>query len=205
MERTRAELAHLLAPAARSWGIALDPAVARLSTFAELLLEWGARINLTGARSVAELCAEHFADAFPLVPLLPRSGRWVDVGSGAGLPGIILAITRPDLAGVLLEPSQKRRAFLQAAIRTLGLVAVKVEADRLEDHVARVGASYDIAVSRAVFGLSDWLEAGRALVSAGGTVVGFGTEATVPKAPRDAEVTSYNVGAGTRMIVSVRK
>lgn len=205
MERTRVELTDLLAPAAKLWGIDLGPAVPRLARFTELLLEWGARINLTGARSVAELCTEHFADAFPLIPLLPRSGRWIDVGSGAGLPGIIIAVVRPDLSGTLLEPIQKRRAFLNAAIRTLGLDGVSVGRDRLDDHAARVGCSYDVAVSRAVFPLPQWLELGRSLVSPGGLVIGFGTELTSQNAPHGAEMTRYDVGAGPRMIVRVRK
>lgn len=203
MERTRAELARLLTPAATHWDVDLEVALPRLAVFAELLLEWGARINLTAARSLADFCSEHLADAFPALPYLPSAGRWIDVGSGAGLPGIVLAIARPDLQGTLLEPTQKRRAFLNAAIRALGLTT-KVEADRLDEHAGRVGALYDVAISRAVLPLPAWLEQGRALVPSGGSVIGFASAATAASAPPEAEVRWYDVGAGPRAVVRVR-
>jgi 16S rRNA (guanine527-N7)-methyltransferase len=196
---------HLTAAAA-DWGVDLAPAVPRLAAFSELLLSWRARVNLTGAQSLEELCAEHIADAFPLARLLPATGSWIDVGSGAGLPGLILAVVRPDLGGVLLEPREKRRAFLRAAVRGLGISAVEVVGGRLEERSADWAGRYDFAVSRAVFELGDWLERGLTLVRAGGLVAGFGTEASVSaSAPRGAEVIGYDVGAGPRAVVSVRK
>ena len=204
MERVSgAELAERLAPAAQRWEVDLDATLPGLALFSSLLLEWGAHVNLTGAHSLAELCAAHLADAFPLMPLLPPSGEWIDVGSGAGLPGIVIAIARPNLRGVLLEPNQKRRAFLKTAIRALRS-DLTVLGERLEDHAARVGAVYAVAISRAVFPLPTWCRSGGPLVRPGGALIGFASAESSRDAPSESEVIPYDVGAGPRAIVRVR-
>jgi len=198
-------LRSLLAPAARALDVELPPAaLSALGRFVSLLLAWNARINLTGARDLETLTREHIADALALVPHLPAAGRCVDVGSGAGLPGIVLAIARPDLEFQLLEPLQKRRAFLGAVSRELGLAHVSISADRLREHVERVGAVYDLALSRAVLDLATWLEQGRRLIRAGGAVFGLAGGVVPRELPATAELHRYDVGAGPRTIVIVR-
>jgi len=197
------QLRVLLGPAAARYRIDLEVAAAPLATYAERLMAWNRRINLTGARGLATLAVEHFADSFPLTEHLPHEARCIDVGSGAGLPGIVLAIIRRDLELTLLEPREKRRAFLSAVVRELDL-PVTVLADRLDSHLVRVGrASYDAAISRAVFALTDWLDAGPALVRSGGVVIGLAGQRE-EAVPSHAERVAYDVGAGPRAIAIVR-
>ena len=118
----------------RALGAAVPPeALVPLARYASLVLEWGARINLTGARTPEALADDHLADALALLRFLPPGAfSFVDVGSGAGLPGLVLALLRPDAAGTLLEPIGKKHAFLAHAIRTLGLTGrVAARAERL--------------------------------------------------------------------------
>ncbi len=198
-------LATLLEPAARAFELSLTaPLVSALDSYATLLLDWNQRINLSGARTLEALATEHLADAFALLPHLPLAGRCVDVGSGAGLPGLVLALLRPDLEFQLLEPTQKRRAFLAAAIRNVKLANVAISPDRLDDHVLARGAAYDFAVARAVFPIETWLAEGQKLVKAGGVVAGLA--GGNPKSiPGGAVAHSYDVGAGPRAILIVQK
>ena len=140
------------------------------------------------------------------MPLLPAApARWIDVGSGSGLPGIVLALARRELNAVLLEPSEKRRAFLGAALRSLGLRNVSASSQRVSEHLATGGAgAYDLAVSRAVFALPEWLSLGLRLVKPGGTVLGLEGSARVALPP-DAERLPYDLGLGPRAIVRLRR
>ena len=92
-----------------------DSQVAALSSYAESLLRWNARINLTAARSIDVLVNEHFPDAFALARRLEQPARAIDVGSGGGLPAIPLALLRPGLTVELCEPIAKKAAFLRTA------------------------------------------------------------------------------------------
>lgn len=170
-------LAARLAEPARALGVevpaaALDP----LARYTSLVLAWGARINLTGAKSAEALADDHLADALALLPHLPaRPFSFVDVGSGAGLPGLALALLRSDASGVLLEPTRKKHAFLAHAIRALGLSArIRARAERLDDHLCAGGrGAYDVAVSRALWPAAEWLERGLPLLARGGICFGL--------------------------------
>jgi 16S rRNA (guanine527-N7)-methyltransferase len=200
-------LAERLAGPGRVLGVSLAAeAVTTLARYAELVLDWGRRINLTGARSAAALADEHLADALPLLAELPPGPfRFVDVGSGVGLPGIVLAVLRPDATGVLLEPSRKKHAFLAHAIRELGLGdRLSASAERLEAHLAAGGrAAYDVAISRAAWPAAEWLDLGLALVHPGGSVIGV--EGAEPgDLPPGSERQPYVI-AGRRRAVVVRR
>lgn len=200
-----ARLLELVGPAAQRFGVPLEPIASQLAAFAETLLQWNQRINLTGARSLEALAREHIADALAVVPHLPAApARWIDVGSGAGLPGIVLALARPDLSGVLLEPIEKRRAFLAAVARLLRLARVEVVGERAEEHLARGGShAYDLAVSRAVFALPDWLALGPRFVAPGGVLLGL-EGASQTSLPPGAERLPYDIGLGARALIRVR-
>src|SRR4051812_21290952 len=117
--------ADVLAALAAEWSVPSDPAQrAALIRYCELLLTWNAHINLTGARTLDALLDMHLPDAFALAGALEGRARVVDVGSGGGLPGIPLAVLRPGLELVLVEPTAKKVAFLRTAIRDLGLAQV---------------------------------------------------------------------------------
>jgi 16S rRNA (guanine527-N7)-methyltransferase len=100
---------------------------------------------------------------------------FVDVGSGAGLPGLVIALLRGDATGRLLEPIGKKHAFLAHVIRTLGLTGrISARAERLEDHLRAGGlGAYDVAVSRAVWPAAEWLERGLPLLKPGGLWIGL--------------------------------
>jgi 16S rRNA (guanine527-N7)-methyltransferase len=196
-----------LAEPARALGLAIPPeAFAPLAAYTGLVLDWGARINLTGARSAEALADEHLADALPLLRHLPAGPfRLADVGSGAGLPGIVLSILRPDAEGTLLEPVAKKHAFLAHAIRSLGLTArLTARAERLEAHLEAGGrGAYDVAVSRAVWPAAEWAQRGPPLLAPGGVLLGL--EGSEPGAlPPGSERHPYEL-AGRRRSVLVRR
>jgi 16S rRNA (guanine527-N7)-methyltransferase len=170
-------LAERLAEPARALGVTLPaPACVHLAAYADAVLVWGSRVNLTGARSAEALADDHLADALALLPHLPPGPfSFVDVGSGAGLPGIVVALVREDAAGTLLEPNSKKRAFLAHAIRSVGLSGrVVARGERLEDHLETGGAgAYDVAFSRAVWPAADWLERAVPLLRPGGRALGL--------------------------------
>lgn len=163
----------LLSGAAEVLGGPLDPGVLDgLAAYLELLSKWNARINLSGSRE-PEALAGHVLDCLGVVPHVPADAkRLVDVGSGAGLPGAILAIARPGLAVTALEPVHKKHAFLAAVRRELGVNNLQAFAERVEVHREAAGfVGYDVAVSRATFAVPEWLVCGRTLVRAGGVVL----------------------------------
>src|SRR6185503_3314996 len=114
---------------------ALDvgPAAEPLARYLDLLAAWSARVNLSGARTAAERVATLVAPVVP-VAALPESGRLIDVGSGNGSPGLVLALLRPDLRVTLLEPRLKRWAFLREAARAAGRPEVEVLRQRHDEY-----------------------------------------------------------------------
>ncbi|MGA7885725.1 MAG: 16S rRNA (guanine(527)-N(7))-methyltransferase RsmG [Acidobacteriaceae bacterium] len=99
-------------------------AAAQLEAFLALLLRWNARMNLTAARDAETIVHRHFAESLFAAEHVPAGAvTLLDFGSGAGLPGIPIAIARPDIAVTLAESHGKKAAFLREAVRTLGLRA----------------------------------------------------------------------------------
>jgi 16S rRNA (guanine527-N7)-methyltransferase len=169
---------RLVAEEAVRFGIAVPPGTMdALLAYFEMLLRWGARINLTAARSLAALAADHLPDALALAARFDlRAGidpgfgrRCVDAGAGGGLPGIPLALLRPAMSLVLVEATAKKAAFLRTAVRELGIeTRVQVENRRLA--TASETGGFDGAISRAMLPPEEWLPLGRALVRPGGVV-----------------------------------
>ncbi|HEX2100064.1 MAG TPA: 16S rRNA (guanine(527)-N(7))-methyltransferase RsmG, partial [Candidatus Synoicihabitans sp.] len=127
------------------------PAIARLTAYGELLATDGVTRRLIGPREVPRLWDRHLLNCAAMAEAVPTGARVVDVGTGAGLPGVVLALVREDLSIVLIEPLQRRCDFLLEAIDQLRLgERVAVRRGRAEQ-VAPVGA--DIVTSRAVAAL----------------------------------------------------
>lgn len=150
-------------------GSELAPGVRdRVETWLGRLREWNARIDLTAARSDEELVDLMLADALVLAPQIPHGARLVDVGTGAGAPGLALALLRDDLRVTLVEPAGKRVSFLRTVLGAVARADVVVEQARGE---ALVGTrAWEVAVSRATLGPAAWLELGTKLVAPGGHV-----------------------------------
>jgi 16S rRNA (guanine527-N7)-methyltransferase len=195
-----------LAAAAAVLGTALeDRELDLLSAYLELLSRWNRKINLSGSRE-PEALAGHVLDCLALVPHVPGSaGRLVDVGSGAGLPGAVLAVVCPALEVTALEPVHKKHAFLATVRRELGLANLHPLAQRVEAHRGTAGfVPYDVAVSRATFALPDWLEMGGSLVHEGGRVLAMeGSEQNA--LPAGASRHPYEIpGSDRRRAIIVR-
>jgi 16S rRNA (guanine527-N7)-methyltransferase len=139
-----------------------------LARFLDLVVSWNLRMDLTAARSPDELADLMLADAAAIAAQGLGAGAngeresWLDIGSGAGAPGVALAVLAPEIAITLVEPRQKRVAFLRTALAELGRTDVKVERCRsseLPDGCA------DVAVSRATLPPAEWLPEGARLAT----------------------------------------
>jgi len=135
----------------------------RLRTWLDLLVTWNAKLDLTAARSEGELLDLMLADAFALSRHCPHGASVVDVGSGAGAPGLPLALIRPDLAVTLVEPLAKRVSFLRTVVGAVGRLDLRVHRGKASDLV-EAPTRWDIALSRATFSPAEWLLTARALV-----------------------------------------
>ena len=106
---------------------------ARLAAYRDLLLRWNTRINLISGQTATEIDQRHIADCAQLLPLLPSEGPIADIGSGAGLPGLVLAIMQPEREVHLVESDKRKAAFLVEASAQLKLPMVRVHACRAEN------------------------------------------------------------------------
>ncbi|MGR8919786.1 MAG: 16S rRNA (guanine(527)-N(7))-methyltransferase RsmG [Gammaproteobacteria bacterium] len=144
LDAAAAALAIELAPAARD----------ALLAYAALVLRWQRVANLTGAPTATAFVREHVVDCLAVVPHL-GAGALLDVGSGAGLPGVVIALARPQLEVTLLEPRGKRARFLRQAAIELGLARVSVVQARAQAYAPAVG--YAQIISRAVGSLAGFV------------------------------------------------
>jgi 16S rRNA (guanine527-N7)-methyltransferase len=103
-----------------------------LVRYVQLLRDWNQRINLVSRRDTGRILSYHVIDSLAVQRLLPQGARVCDIGSGAGLPGIPLAIVRPDLQMLLVEASQKRGSFLRTAVAEPGIAQAEVLNQRAE-------------------------------------------------------------------------
>ena len=152
---------------ARAVGVSLAPAeVARLGRYYDLLVTWSRRINLTRVTRPEEVVDRHFIDCLALAPRLAAGSTVLDVGSGAGFPGAVVAITRPDLLVTLCESIGKKVAFLRALVHQLGLSCEVVDAR--SEALVRAGRTFGAVVSRAVSPVPRWTRDAAPLVTPGG-------------------------------------
>jgi 16S rRNA (guanine527-N7)-methyltransferase len=124
----------------------------RLDRYLSLLTTWNRTTRLTASTDEAQLVEHHVADCLATVPITPAGGCIVDIGSGAGFPGVVIQALRTDTTAVLIEPRRRRASFLSEVVRTLplpGTTVVCARAEALESRTA-VGDGADVAVSRAL-------------------------------------------------------
>jgi 16S rRNA (guanine527-N7)-methyltransferase len=164
-------------------GLSVENAtILALSKWVVLVDSWNQRIDLTAARSPEELVDLLIADALEIACCAPQGGHWVDVGSGAGAPGLGLALLRPDLRVTLVEPLQKRITFLRTVSGTLQIPSLEIVRARGEELVAK-GRVFDHAVARATLAPTAWLSLGSQLAPRGNVWVLVAKES----APDDQE------------------
>ena len=152
----------LLTQFAASFGVALDEtALTRFEAYARLLCEWNDKINLTAITDPQGITVKHFADSLSLlsVAALPQGASVIDVGTGAGFPGLALKIARPDLQVTLLDSTKKKLMVLENIGRTLGL-PVNLLHLRAEEagKQASFREQFDFATARAVANLRELAE-----------------------------------------------
>ena len=141
---------------------------ADVAVWLALLEEWNARIDLTAARSPEEFVDLMLADAVVLAAHVPAEASLVDVGTGAGGPGLALALLRRDLHVTLVEPLAKRASFLRTVLGTLGRSDIAIERSRAES--LDPARHWDVAISRATLQPPVWLDLAARLIAPGGSI-----------------------------------
>ena len=159
-------LAAQLAAGVAELGLAIAPDTQKkLLAYLELMAKWNRVYNLTALRNPREWVTHHLLDSLSVLPHI-QGPRVVDVGSGAGLPGLVLAMARPDWQVVSVEAVDKKAAFQRQVAAELALANVQVEGRRVEE-VAQAGGA-DTVVSRAFSSLADFVGLTRHLLKPGG-------------------------------------
>lgn len=197
-----------------------DTAIDRLCRYNELLIEWNEKINLTALTEPQDVALKHFADSLMLLRYIEieKSASVIDVGTGAGFPGLVIKIARPDIRLTLLDSLQKRLVFLQTVCDELGLEDVTMIHSRAEDGAKTdLRDSFDIAVSRAVASMNTLCEYDMPYVRVGGRFVamkGKGAQEELDAAQNAVAVLGgkvyqkhdFTLGeAGERCIIEIEK
>ncbi len=144
----------------------------RLAAYLGLLLKWNSKLNLTAVREPAEIVRRHLVECIQCAQVLPNVGTLLDFGSGAGLPGVPIAVVRPEIRVTLGESQGKKAAFLREVLRTLGLNA-EVFDQRVEEMPAE--RLFDAVTLRAVDKMADAVQEAVQRVRVGGWLVVFTT------------------------------
>jgi len=156
-------LAQDLASGIDSLGLELNQETQqKLLDYLALLQKWNKVYNLTAIRNAEQMVSHHLLDSLSVLPHL-WAGRWLDVGCGAGLPGLVLAIARPQWSFTLLDGNSKKTSFVQQAAIELGLKNVTVICARVEE--LQANEKYDGIISRAFAETSDFVKLTRHLLA----------------------------------------
>lgn len=159
----------------------------RAVQYADLLVAHGVERGLIGPREVERLWDRHLLNSVVIGELLPRSARVVDLGSGAGLPGVPLAIARPDLVITLLEPMARRVEWLEHVATTLGLRVTVVRGRAEEPAIKRRIGGADVVIARAVAPLAKLCEWSLPLLRLGGSLVAMKGASAADEVARDRQ------------------
>lgn len=143
-----------LKEAVKDFPLALtDEMLQQFDLYADLLKEWNQKMNLTAIVEKEEVVEKHFYDCLLPLQHVSLSGKVADVGSGAGFPGLVFAITNPNVELHLIEPTGKRCTFLEEVVKQLNLKNVFIHNERSEDYVQNHREEYDFVTARAVANL----------------------------------------------------
>lgn len=162
----------LLREGVGAFGLTLDDrAVERFGLFMDELRRWNRAINLTAITKPDQIVIKHFVDSLSVVPQLGQGEHVLDVGSGAGLPGLAVAIVRDDLAITSLDAVDKKVRFQRHVSRLLGLGRVTVQHGRVEQVAVQHPGGYDTVVSRAFRDVDRFIVLAHQLVRPGGQLI----------------------------------
>ncbi len=195
-----APFARMLEEGARALGLAVDAAAReKLERYADRLLAWNRKVNLTAITDPAGLAEKHLVDSLALVPEVAGAATLLDVGSGAGLPGIPLAIALPSLEVTCCDAVAKKVAFVKAVAAELDVnvrgVAVRAGGDPEREGLPRA----EVVVSRAFAEPARWLPLATRYLAPGGRVL-----ATLGREADEASLRDAAAGAGLAL-VAVRR
>jgi 16S rRNA (guanine527-N7)-methyltransferase len=156
-------LAQELARGVAQLGLEISPETQQmLLDYLVLMQKWNKVYNLTAIRNTEQMISHHLLDSLAVLPHL-WSGRWLDVGCGAGLPGLVLAIVRPDWQFTLIDSNSKKTSFVQQAVIELGLHNVTVCGARVEE--LKSDDKFDGIISRAFAETADFVTLTRHLLA----------------------------------------
>ena len=183
--------AQRLAAGAQQLGVKLDEKQQRqLLDYLTLMHKWNGVYNLTAIRDPEQMLIQHLLDSLAVVPAFETAQQVLDVGAGAGLPGIVLAIAQPDISVALIDTVQKKTAFLNQVKSELGLSNVTVHSGRVE-HLPSA-RKYDVITSRAFASLSDFVTWSGHLLSENGCFLamkGANPQEEIEQLPANWQVT----------------
>jgi 16S rRNA (guanine527-N7)-methyltransferase len=155
------------------------PIVPQLSAYLDLLLKWNARTNLTAIRDPEEIVRRHFGESLFAARHIPSETKTLlDFGSGAGFPGLPVALLHPEIQVTLAESQNKKSTFLREAVRTLGLQNVEIWSSRVESMPAN--RLFNVVTLRAVDDMATALPAAKARIAPGGQLFLLTTAAQAP-------------------------
>jgi 16S rRNA (guanine527-N7)-methyltransferase len=163
-----------LVSAARDFGANLGEAgLAQFDRITDLLLEWNARINLTGLKDVDDIVDKHYIDSLAGHPHIAPDAFVLDIGTGAGFPGLALKIAGPQRRLLLIDGTQKKITYVQTVIRELGLQGISALAQRAEDKAFQTGLQghLDVVTARAVAATETLIALGTPFLKRGGRLI----------------------------------
>lgn len=169
------EYEQLLYEGAKELGVCLDEKQVRMMhTYAKLIIEWNRRFNLTAIKDMGDIVIKHLLDSLSIVPFIPRdASNFIDIGAGAGLPGIPVKLVRPHLEVFLVDSVGKKVSFMEEAIKQLELertTAVKGRAEEL-GRIEKYREAFDVCAARAVASMNVLLEYTLPFVRVGGVFI----------------------------------
>ena len=172
MEITNRQWGEIILNCCEKLGVEAGPGHLELfRVHARLLIEWAGKMNLTAALDPEQNARRHFGDSLAIAPHIPENAKnLVDIGSGAGFPGLPVKAVRPDLSVTLVDSARKKVSFQKAVIRASGLAGIEAIEDRAEN-LAKSGRTFDVVCARAVADLSLLWALAEPLLSSGGVLL----------------------------------
>lgn len=174
---------------------------AEAQAYAEFLKGPGIERGLIGPREADRIWERHILNCIPVSTLMKEGATVIDIGSGAGLPGVVIALARPDLKVTLLEPLQRRVTFLEEAVAGLGVVVIRGKAESEK-------GQYDYVTARAVAPLSKLWAISKHLIKPGGSLLAMKGEAAAAEAAEIPGATVHEIeleGIPLARVVEVKR